>query len=159
MAASTKSSPLSRSSIESAHQAIGQHVHLTPVLTCQTLNDLASTPQSPAALLGTPYEKQRPAQPKINFFFKCENYQRVGAFKIRGATYALLRLSAEELAKGVVTNSSGNHAQALALAARKLDVTATLSCPPYPLRARSPQRKVMVQRSLSAVVPLRNVKL
>ena len=129
MIVSTKSSPLSRSSVKSAHEAIEQHIHLTPVLTCQTLNDLASTPQSPATLVGTPYEKQRPAQPKINFFFKCENYQRIGAFKIRGATHALSRLSAEELSRGVVTNSSGNHAQALALAARKLGVTAHIVMP------------------------------
>ena len=120
---------LQRSGVESAHQLIKTHIHLTPVLTSQTLNDLASTPQSPKSLIGTPYEGQRPARPRINLFFKCENYQKIGAFKIRGATHALSRLSQTELARGVVTNSSGNHAQALALAARKLGVTAHVVMP------------------------------
>lgn len=121
--------PLDRSSVESAHHAIKEYIHLTPVLTCQTLNDLASTPQPPSTLLHTSFAGQRPARPKLNFFFKCENYQRIGAFKIRGATHALSRLSQEELARGVVTNSSGNHAQALALAARRLGVTAHIVMP------------------------------
>ena len=121
--------PLHRSGVESAHRLIKEHIHLTPVLTSQTLNDLASTPQSPESLIGTPYEGRRPARPRINLFFKCENYQKIGAFKIRGATHALSRLSQADLAKGVVTNSSGNHAQALALAARKLGVTAHVVMP------------------------------
>lgn len=121
--------PLNRSSVESARNTIKEHIHLTPVLTCQTLNNLASTPQSPSALFDTPFSGHRPAHPKINFFFKCENYQRIGAFKIRGATHALARLSPEELARGVVTNSSGNHAQALALAARRLGITAHIVMP------------------------------
>lgn len=120
---------LNRSSIESAHSAIKEHIHLTPVMTCQTLNDLASTPQSPSALFNTSFAGKRPACPKIRFFFKCENFQRIGAFKIRGATHALSRLSKEDLAKGVVTNSSGNHAQALALAARRLGINAHIVMP------------------------------
>lgn len=99
--------PLERSSVQSAHERIKQHIKLTPVLTCTTLSNLASTPQTPEALVGTPFEGQRSAHPRINFFFKCENYQRNGAFKIRGAFHALSRLSQEELAKGVVTHSSG----------------------------------------------------
>ncbi|MCJ1436957.1 hypothetical protein MMC27_006340 [Xylographa pallens] len=143
--------PLERSSVEAAHNLIKPYIHETPVLTCQTLNDLASTPQLPAALIGTPFEGHRPATPKINFFFKCENYQRIGAFKIRGASYALERLSKEELRNGVVTHSSGtmvppipilpiaptnrplpptgNHAQALALAARTRHVRAYIVMP------------------------------
>ncbi|MCJ1287229.1 hypothetical protein MMC26_006577 [Xylographa opegraphella] len=121
--------PLERSSVEAAHELIKPYIHETPVLTCQTLNDLASTPQRPSALVGTPFEGQRPASPKINFFFKCENYQRIGAFKIRGASYALERLSKDELRNGVVTHSSGNHAQALALAARTRHVRAHIVMP------------------------------
>ena len=99
--------PLTRASVQSAHEIIKPHIHETPVLTNRTLNALASTPQSPSDLIGTPWEGQRPARPKINFFFKCENFQRVGAFKVRGAFHALGRLSKEELKKGVVTHSSG----------------------------------------------------
>ena len=101
--------PLDRSSVRSAHDLIKQYIHKTPVLTCKTLDNLASTPQSPEALIGTQFEGQTPAHPKIHFFFKCENYQRIGAFKIRGASHALARLSDEALKNGVVTHSSGSH--------------------------------------------------
>ena len=73
---------------------------------------IASTPQTPESLIGTPYEGQEAARPKFRFFFKCENYQRIGAFKARGAFHALLRLI-EELGedevrrRGVITHSSG----------------------------------------------------
>jgi len=99
--------PLKRSSVQSAHERIKKDIHRTPVLTSTVLSDLASTPQTPEVLIGTPFEGQTPAKPKINFFFKCENYQRIGAFKIRGAFHALSKLSEEELARGVVTHSSG----------------------------------------------------
>jgi len=62
-------------------------------------------------------------------FLKCENFQRVGAFKFRGAYHAISRLSAEEKARGVITFSSGNHAQGLALAAQLLGVTAVVVMP------------------------------
>lgn len=107
MADTSKTLPLVRSSVQSAHELIKDYIHETPVLTCRTLNDIASTPQTAADLVGTPFEGQRPARPKINFFFKCENYQRIGAFKSRGAFHALARLSDKELEKGVVTHSSG----------------------------------------------------
>lgn len=100
--------PLERSSVQSAHDRIKKKIHRTPVVTSTTLSSLASTPQTPEALIGTPFEGHVPAKPKIKFFFKCENYQRIGAFKIRGAFHALSRLTEEELAKGVVTHSSGN---------------------------------------------------
>ena len=58
---------------------------------------------------------------------KLENLQRTGSFKIRGATYRLSRLSAEERARGVVAASAGNHAQGVALAAQKLGISATIS--------------------------------
>lgn len=83
------------------------YIHETPVLTCSTLNRLASAPQSPDDLVNTAFEGDIPARPRINFFFKCENFQHIGAFKARGAFHALARLSDEELRMGVVTHSSG----------------------------------------------------
>ena len=107
MADISKTLPLQRPSVQLAHERIKGHIHRTPVLTSTVLSKLVSTPQWPEALVGTPWEGQRPAHPRINLFFKCENYQRIGAFKIRGAFHALSRLSKEELARGVVTHSSG----------------------------------------------------
>ncbi|GAA1456791.1 threo-3-hydroxy-L-aspartate ammonia-lyase [Williamsia maris] len=68
-------------------------------------------------------------QAGMSLFFKCENFQRVGAFKFRGAYNAVSRLTAEQRRAGVVTFSSGNHAQALSLAARLHDTTATIVMP------------------------------
>lgn len=107
MADLSKTLPLNRDSVRSAYSRIEPHIHRTPVLTSRTLSDLASTPQTPEALIGTPFEGQTPARPKINLFFKCENYQRIGAFKIRGAFHALSRLSDDQVRNGVVTHSSG----------------------------------------------------
>lgn len=107
MADLEKSLPLERSSVLAAHELIKPHIHLTPVLTSKTLSTLASTPQTPEALANTPYAGRTPTKPHIKFFFKCENFQRIGAFKIRGAFHALMRLTAEERARGVVTTSSG----------------------------------------------------
>lgn len=81
--------------------------HRTPVLTSRTLDDR----------LGA------------SLHLKCENFQRVGAFKFRGAYNAIARLSPEERDQGVITYSSGNHAQALALASRLLGVSATIVMP------------------------------
>ncbi|KAF2758353.1 tryptophan synthase beta subunit-like PLP-dependent enzyme [Pseudovirgaria hyperparasitica] len=121
--------PLTRTSVQEAHERIKQYIHLTPVLTSTTLSGFASEPQSQDVLKGTEWEGQQPARPKIRFFFKCENYQKIGAFKARGAFHALSRLTEEELSKGVVTHSSGNHAQALALAARTRGVKAYIVMP------------------------------
>ncbi|KAH6722464.1 pyridoxal-phosphate dependent enzyme-domain-containing protein [Leptodontidium sp. MPI-SDFR-AT-0119] len=136
MADPTKSPPLNRPSVIAAHELIKPHIHYTPVLTNTTLNDLASTPQSATALADTPWAGQTPANPKLRFYFKCENLQKVGAFKVRGAFHALKRLMAEEgweegggREKGVVTHSSGNHAQALALAARTIGIPAYIVMP------------------------------
>lgn len=132
MADPTKSPPLERPSIAAAHSLIKPYIHCTPVLTNTTLNEIASTPYPASALAGTPWADQTPAKPKLRFWFKCENLQKVGAFKVRGAFHALLRLMAEEgwdREKGVVTHSSGNHAQALALAARTMDVPAYIVMP------------------------------
>ncbi|KAL8638642.1 MAG: hypothetical protein Q9228_004217 [Teloschistes exilis] len=129
MAKSGVDLPLERASVEAAHEAIKEHIHCTPVVTSRTMNELASTPQSPEALIGTMCEGRNPAHPKIRLFFKCENYQRIGAFKSRGAFHALSRLSGEQLSRGVVTHSSGNHAQALALAARTHGIKAHIVMP------------------------------
>ena len=101
------STGLTRAAVQEAHEIIKRHIHLTPVLTSATLSRLASTPQTVSALEGTEYEGRKPASPRIKLFFKCENYQRIGAFKPRGAFHALARLSEEQLKKGVVTHSSG----------------------------------------------------
>ncbi|KAI9881470.1 MAG: hypothetical protein M1830_000032 [Pleopsidium flavum] len=129
MADRSKTLPLTRESVRSAHSLIEPYIHRTPVLTSTTLSDLSSTPQTHKSLVGTPFEGQEPARPNINLFFKCENYQRIGAFKSRGAFHALGRLSDEEVKKGVVTHSSGNHAQALALAARTRGIPAYIVMP------------------------------
>ena len=109
---STIDLPLTRESILAAHKLIKPHIHTTPVLTNTTLSNLASKPQSPGALKGTSWEGQEPAKPKIRLFFKAENFQKIGAFKVRGAFHAVLRLVEEKgieevRQKGVVTHSSG----------------------------------------------------
>ena len=103
-----KTLPLTRASVCEARKRIKDHIHLTPVLTSHALNDILSTPQTPESLKGTPWEGQAPAKPKFNVFFKCENLQKIGAFKIRGASHALSRLEAHELQRGVLTHSSGS---------------------------------------------------
>jgi len=98
---------LTRENVQAAYEIIKPHVHRTPVLTSNSLNEIASNPQDPDALKGTPWESQRPARPKLSLFFKCENFQKVGAFKARGAYHAIGRLSDEEAKNGVCTHSSG----------------------------------------------------
>src|SRR5258708_25649734 len=78
-------------------------------------------------------------------FFKCENLQRGGAFKFRGAYNRLVALSAEERARGVVAFSSGNHAQGVALAARELGISATIVMP-----TDAPQLKLAATRDYGA---------
>lgn len=106
--------PLSRSSVIAAHELIKPYIHYTPVFTNSTISSLASTPQTTEALLGTEWEGRTPANPKIRLWFKCENLQRVGAFKARGAFHAIQRLMASEgreergcRERGVITHSSG----------------------------------------------------
>ena len=93
--------------IKRTYERIHPFIHNTPVLTSKSVD----------ALLG------------VTLFFKCENFQKVGAFKYRGATNAILSLTPEEMQKGVATHSSGNHAAALALAAKKQKVTAYIVMP------------------------------
>lgn len=98
---------ITQKNIESAHKRIAKYIHKTPVLTSSFFNKLIGA----------------------EVYFKCENFQKVGAFKIRGAMNALLRLSKEQRSKGVVAHSSGNHAQALALAAKTLGLEAHIVMP------------------------------
>ena len=93
--------------IKNVAKKIKPYIHETPILTSTLLNEIVG----------------------CNIFFKCENFQKMGAFKMRGATNAILNLSEEQKAKGVVTHSSGNFAQALSLAANKLGVTAYIVMP------------------------------
>lgn len=93
--------------IEAAYKRIKHIVNKTPVMTSRTLN----------------------GQLGAEVFFKCENFQRVGAFKFRGAFNALSQLSEEQNAKGVIAHSSGNHAQALALAAKLSGIKAVIVMP------------------------------
>lgn len=96
---------------------------------------LESVPEAMARLRGianhTPVMSSRTlnAMTGANIFFKCENFQRVGAFKFRGAYNAICQLTAAQKAAGVVTHSSGNHAQGVALAAKLLGVKATIVMP------------------------------
>lgn len=128
--------PLVRDSVLQAHQLISTAIHLTPVLTCQTLNLLASAP-----LCATATDPEEDGEFPINLFFKCENFQKAGAFKIRGATHALCRLlsspAVEHLRRvGVITHSSGNHAQALALAAREAKIPCTVVMPAISIKSK-----------------------
>src|SRR5713226_8304264 len=93
--------------VREAAQRIAGLAHRTPVMTCATLDRLAGR----------------------SLFFKCENFQKVGAFKFRGACNAVLKLPAAVAARGVVTHSSGNHAQALALAAKLRGIPAHVVMP------------------------------
>ena len=93
--------------VQAAAQRLQGHAHRTPVLRSATL------------------EQRLGAQ----LFFKCENFQRMGAFKFRGAFNALSRLSPEQRRAGVVAYSSGNHAQAVALSAQILGLSATIVMP------------------------------
>jgi threonine dehydratase len=104
--------PLNPDNVRSAHSVIKNFIHRTPVLTNRTLNRIASTPQAPEDLVGTPFEGRTAASPTIRFYFKCENLQRIGAFKARGGFHAVLRLVEEKgedevRRRGVVTHSSG----------------------------------------------------
>ncbi|MBO6532660.1 MAG: pyridoxal-phosphate dependent enzyme [Muricauda sp.] len=89
------------------HERIKPFIHNTPVLTSRLINELAGA----------------------HLFFKCENFQRMGAFKMRGAANAIMQLSDEQKQNGVVTHSSGNFAQALSLSAQSLGVTAYIVMP------------------------------
>lgn len=112
--ADPNSLPLTRSSVIAAHDLIKPYIHHTPVLTNTYFNGLACTPRTTNELAGTSWAGQEPASPKVRLWFKCENLQKIGAFKARGAFHALIRLMQTEgweenrgRERGVVTHSSG----------------------------------------------------
>jgi len=98
---------ITQQTITEAHDRIRNYIHQTPVLTSTSLDEIAG----------------------CSMYFKCENFQKVGAFKSRGAMNAVLSLTREERARGVATHSSGNHAQALARAARIMGTKAFIVMP------------------------------
>jgi threonine dehydratase len=93
--------------VRDAHRRIAPHIHRTPVMTSALLDEISGA----------------------KLFFKCENLQRTGSFKIRGATNAIFSMTDAEAARGVVTSSSGNHGAALASAARSRGIKAQIVMP------------------------------
>jgi len=112
-------------SIREARERIGSRIHRTPVVTSRQFNEAAGK----------------------EVFFKCENLQRAGAFKIRGATNKIHSLTDDEKRRGIVAFSSGNHAQAVALAGREAGVRAVIAMP-----TDAPKAKVSATREYGAEV-------
>ena len=108
-------------------EKIAPYIHRTPVMSSQLLNEIAG----------------------CKVVFKCENFQKMGAFKMRGATNAILNLTDEQRAKGVVTHSSGNFAQALTLAARSLGVKAYIVMP-----SSAPKVKIEAVKGYGGIVSI-----
>src|SRR3989475_3000943 len=109
--------------IKQAASRIDGRVHRTPVVTSRAFNETA----------------------RKQVFFKCENLQRAGAFKARGATNKILSLTDEEKRHGVIAVSSGNHAQAVALASREAGIRAVVCIP-----ADAPKMKIEATREYGA---------
>lgn len=98
---------MNKETLQQVHNRVKPYIHNTPILTSYLINEIVGA----------------------SVYFKCENFQKMGAFKMRGATNALLSLSDEQKEKGVVTHSSGNFAQAIALAAKQLGVKTYIVMP------------------------------
>lgn len=111
--------------INAARERIASRIHRTPVITSRQFNQAAGK----------------------EVFFKCENFQRAGAFKIRGATNKIQSLTEDEKRRGVVAFSSGNHAQAVALAGREAGVRALIAMP-----SDAPRAKVEATKEYGAEV-------
>lgn len=120
MTETTNNSIPSQQRMLQCQEAIKPYIHETPVLTSKSLSQE----------LGA------------ELFFKCENFQRAGSFKIRGASHAIVRLDEEQRSKGVVAHSSGNFAQAIALAAASVGTNACIAMP-----SNAPQVKMDATRS------------
>ncbi len=116
---------ITKESIEKAHEKIKPYIHQTPVLTNSSINEMAGA----------------------ELYFKCENFQKIGAFKIRGGMNAALSLNPAQIAKGLATHSSGNHAQAIAFAAKTLGTKAYIVMP-----ENSPSVKVNAVKGYGAEV-------
>lgn len=113
--------------IEAAHSRIKQFIHHTPILSSNSINELTG----------------------VEIYFKCENFQKIGAFKMRGATNAILQLSADKTITGVTTHSSGNHAQAVALASKNAGFKAKIVMP-----SNAPKVKIAAVKGYDAEVVL-----
>lgn len=113
--------------IHKAYERLKPIVHRTPLITSETTNRIVDK----------------------KVYFKMENQQKTGAFKFRGATFKLMQLSNEQLDKGVITASAGNHAQGVAYASRKLGVKATIYMP-----EKTPHSKVEATQNYGAEVVL-----
>lgn len=111
--------------LKEIHEQIKPYIHKTPVLTSQSYNRISH----------------------CSAYFKCENFQKMGAFKMRGALNAILNLNESERKKGVTTHSSGNFAQAVSLSARILGIAATVIMP-----STAPEVKKNAVRSYGATV-------
>lgn len=98
---------MDKTTLQNVHNRIKPYINKTPILTSQLINNLCDA----------------------NVFFKCENFQKMGAFKMRGAVNAILNLTEAQKSKGVVTHSSGNFAQAISLAAKNVGVKAYIVMP------------------------------
>ena len=119
--------PITYRDVVAAHERIAGVVHRTPILTSRTVDEAVNA----------------------RVFFKCENFQRAGAFKLRGAYNALVQLSSEQKAAGVVAFSSGNHAQAVALAAKLLGIKSVMVMP-----SDAPASKMAATRDYGAEIVL-----
>lgn len=108
-----------------AHERIRQDIHNTPVMTSRLINEITG----------------------CDIYFKCENFQRMGAFKMRGALNAIHALSSKQQKRGVVTHSSGNFAQALSLAAKAIGIKAYIVMP-----SNAPKVKIAAVESYGGVV-------
>lgn len=108
-----------------AHERIAPYIHRTPVLTSSYLNELTGA----------------------ELFFKCENFQKAGAFKVRGASNAVFGLSEEDAAKGVATHSSGNHALSLSYAAGRRGIPCNVVMP-----RTAPQAKKDAVRGYGGII-------
>jgi threo-3-hydroxy-L-aspartate ammonia-lyase len=118
---------VSYADVASAAERLAGHAHRTPALTSRTVNERTGA----------------------EVFFKCENFQRMGAFKFRGAYNAMSRLSSDERRRGVLAYSSGNHAQAVALAGKLLGIRVTIVMP-----ADAPAVKIEATRGYGAEIVL-----
>src|SRR6266576_6828505 len=131
MSATTSTSAyanLTWQAIVEAHARIQPRIHRTPVLTSASLD----------AMTGA------------KLFFKCENFQRTGSFKIRGASNAILALSEQEAARGIVTQSSGNHGAAVACAAAWRGVPAFIVMPKNAPVVKTRPSKATAEKLFSA---------
>jgi len=111
--------------VKAAHERIKPHIHRTPVLTSSYFNDLTGA----------------------ELFFKCENFQKAGAFKVRGASNAVFGLSDEQAARGVATHSSGNHGLSLSYAAGRRGIPVSVVVP-----RTAPEAKKEAMRGYGATV-------